>query len=74
MLVKLNAFRDGARPGDIVDVPDADGAVLIHHGAAFPADGTEPQAAKAKGGSRTVRAAAALQAASGAETAEAPTP
>jgi hypothetical protein len=34
MLVKLNAWRDGLAPGDVVDLPEQDAATLIHHGAA----------------------------------------
>lgn len=73
MLVKLNAFRGDKRPGDIIDVPDADGAALIRHGAAFPADDIDAElaaetAAQDDAG-RTVSASADLAATSGTETA-----
>lgn len=64
MLVKLNAFRGDNRPGDVVDVPDADGAQLIDHGAAFPVDDDAKPAKAAKARRRTVRGEAALQASS----------
>lgn len=73
MLIKLNAFRGDDRPGDTIDVPDADGALLIHHGAAFAADGPDAELDKAgTAAARTVRGEAALQATSGADAAEAP--
>lgn len=68
MLVKLNAFRGDNRPGDIVDVPDADGATLIAHGAAFPADDIDAELATQDDAGRTVSASAALAATSGTET------
>lgn len=62
MKVKLNAFRGDDRPGDVVDIPDAEAAQLLAHGAAHPADGgkTKPAARQR----RTVRGEAALQASS----------
>lgn len=83
MKVKLNAFRAGARPGDVVEVSDADGAALIAHGAGRPVDDTDTKTSKTQRkpsrttrakGSRTVRGEAALQAASGADTSETPEP
>lgn len=67
MQIKLNAFRGGDRPGDVIDVPDSDGATLIAHGAAFPVD-VDAQAATEDAGGRTVSGSAALAAASGTET------
>jgi hypothetical protein len=74
MQVKLNAFRGADRPGDIVDVPDGDGATLIAHGAAFPADDIDAELAKETAAARTVQAGASLQAASGADTDQTPAP
>lgn len=67
MQVKLNAFRDGRRPGDVVDVSDADGATLIEHGAAFPVDDVNAETDKADTPEQTVSGSAVLQAASDAE-------
>lgn len=77
MRIKLNAFRDGRRPGDVIDVSDSDGATLIEHGAGFPADDvdeegdgqaeTEDQAEDTAG--TTVSGSAELSATSGTETA-----
>lgn len=69
MLVKLNAFRGDDRPGDVIEVPDADGATLIAHGAAHPADDIDAELAAQAGPSRTVSASADLAATSGTETA-----
>ena len=69
MLVKLNAFRGDNRPGDVVDVPDADGATLIAHGAAHPVDDIDAEAAAQDDTSRTVSGSADLAATSGTETA-----
>jgi hypothetical protein len=75
MLVRLNAFRAGANPGDIVDVSDVDAAALITHGAAFPADDIDAELAKAEtADGRTVRGAATLQSTSGADASETPAP
>lgn len=77
MLVKLNCFRAGANPGDIVEVDDGDGAALIAHGAATAADDLDAELDKETKAAPTVRGSAALQAASGAETGksdEAPAP
>lgn len=74
MLVKLNAFRGTDRPGDIIDVPDADGATLIAHGAAWPADDIDAELDKETKSGRTVQAEASLQAASGTDTDQTPAP
>jgi hypothetical protein len=75
MLVKLNAYRGENRPGDIIDIDDANAATLITHGAAFPADDIDAELDKTQTGARTVRGAAALQAASSsAATDQAPAP
>jgi len=72
MQVKMNAFRGEARPGDIVDVDDADGATLIDHGAAFPVDDVDAEPEQPEGSARTVRGEASLQASSSAATDQAP--
>lgn len=74
MLVRLNCFRAGANPGDVVDVSDADGAALITHGAGVLADDIDAELAKASASGRTVSGAATLQATSGADASEVPEP
>lgn len=77
MKVKLNSFRAGARPGDVVDVSDSDAATLIEHGAAFPVEDTETEAAdegqeqadQQVDDAQTVSGSATLTAASGTDTA-----
>lgn len=77
MQVKLNAFRGNDRPGDIVDVSDGDAADLIEHGAAFPVDDTDTEAAdqgeeqadQQVDDAQTVSGSATLTAASGTDTA-----
>lgn len=65
MLVKLNCFRGNDRPGDVVDISDSDGAALIAHGAAFPADDIDAQLAADDARGRTVSGSAPLTATSG---------
>ena len=68
MLVKLNCFRDGANPGDVVDVDDNDAAALIAHGTAFAHDDLDValDAAEAQGkAGRIVKGEAALEVATG---------
>lgn len=74
MLVKLNAFRAGANPGDIVEVPDGDAAQLIAHGAATEADDIDAELEREERGGRTVQGEASLQAASGADSGESEAP
>lgn len=69
MQVKLNAFRAGHCPGDIVDVSDADGAQLIRHGAAFPVDDVAADDGRQDDGGQIVSGSAALAATSGTDTA-----
>jgi len=67
--VKLNAFRGEDRPGDVIDVPDADGATLIEHGAAFPADDTaDADTDDADAEAQTVSGSATLTATTGTDT------
>ena len=69
MRIKLNAFRGNDRPGDVVDVPDADGDTLIRHGAAFPADDTDGDLPAEDADVQTVSGSATLIATTGTETA-----
>lgn len=68
MQVKLNAFRAGDRPGDIIDVSDSDGAALIQHGAAFPVDDIDAELDAQERTAKTVSGSAALAATSGTDT------
>lgn len=64
MQVKLNCFRGDDRPGDVVDVPDGEAALLIEHGAAWLVDDAGGQ----EDDVQTMSGSAALTATSGTET------
>jgi hypothetical protein len=42
MKVRLNCWRGEDGPGDIVEIPDADAAALLHHGGAHRVDDDKP--------------------------------
>jgi hypothetical protein len=51
--VRLNCWRDGHGPGDVVELPDAEATVLIHHGAAFAYDDLDLELDKAEAAKTT---------------------
>lgn len=68
MLVRLNCWRGEHNPGDVVDLDDADAAVLIAHGGAIAVDDLDvalDAAEEASTTGRIVNGSATLEAATG---------